>query len=83
MDTLDCLPRWVFKLMGLFVNGWYRLLGDASPDFCGVWRGPGRRGLSHLDEVDFRRRPLRGKDAPVDPAERYAALVAELRERGF
>lgn len=40
-------------------------------------------GMSHMDEVDFRRRPLRGRDGPVDPAERYAALVAGLRERGL
>lgn len=154
MDALDRLPGWVFRLIGFFVNGWYRLLGDASPDFCGVchqfttawaadfnrrnpdvpgvlyqscagamagvrsdifmwwsnliihrvegendglvtvesarwanftgvWRGSGRRGLSHMDEVDFRRRPLKGKDGPVDPAERYAVLVEGLRKQGL
>lgn len=154
MDALDRLPRWVFRLMGFFVNGWYRLIGDASPDFCGVcrqfttawaaefnrrnpdvpgvlyqscagamagarsdvfmwwcnliisrvegendglvtvesarwanftgvWRGSGHRGLSHMDEVDFRRRPLKGGDGPVDPTERYTALVEGLRERGL
>ena len=154
MDALDRLPRWVFRLLGVFVNGWYRLIGDASPDFCGVcrqfttawaeafnqqnpdvpgvlyqswagamagarsdlflwwsnliinrmegendglvtvesarwtnfggvWRGSGSRGMSHMDEVDFRRRPLKGRDGPVDPAERYAALVEGLRKRGL
>ena len=154
MDALDRLPGWVFQLMGFFVNGWYRLIGDASPDFCGVcrqfttawaadfnrrnpdvpgvlyqscagamagarsdmfmwwsnliisrvegendglvtvesarwanftgvWRGSGHRGLSHMDEVDFRRRPLKGKDGPVDPTERYTVLVEDLRERGL
>ena len=154
MDALDRLPRWVFRLIGFFVNGWYRLIGDASPDFCGVcrqfttawaaefnqrnpdvpgvlyqscagamagarsdvfmwwcnliigrvegendglvtvesarwtgftgvWRGSGRRGLSHMDEVDFRRRPLKGGEGPVDPTERYTALVEGLRERGL
>jgi len=52
-------------------------------DFRGVWRGTGGRGLSHLDEVDFRRRPLRGGDGVLDPAERYVALVSELRQRGL
>lgn len=42
--------------------------------------GYGNRGMSHMDEVDFRR-PLTGRDGPVDPAERYAALVEGLRER--
>ena len=154
MDALDRLPRWVFRLIGFFVNGWYRLIGDASPDFCGVcrqfttawaaefnqrnpdvpgvlyqscagamagarsdvfmwwcnliisrvegendglvtvesarwanftgvWRGSGHRGLSHMDEVDFRRRPLKGGDGPVDQTERYTALVEGLRERGL
>lgn len=154
MDALDRLPGWLFRLIGFFVNGWYRLLGDASPDFCGVcrqfttawaeefnrqnpdapgvlyqsfagamagvhsdvfmwwsnliigrvegendglvtvesarwanfggvWRGAGKRGMSHLDEVDFRRRPLKRRGKTVDPAERFAALVEGLRERGL
>lgn len=154
MDALDRLPGWLFRLIGIFVNGWYRLLGDGSPDFCGmcrqfttawaeefnrqnpdapgvlyqsfagamagarsdvflwwsdliigwvegendglvtvesarwasfggVWRGAGKRGLSHLDEVDFRRRPLKHRGESVDPAERYTALVKDLRERGL
>lgn len=154
MDVLDRLPQWVFRLIGFFVNGWYRLIGDRNPDFCGacrqfttawaeefnrrnpdvpgvlyqsyagamsrassdifmwwsnliigrmegendglvtvesaqwtnfggVWQGTGNRGVSHMDEVDFRRRPLKGRDGPVDLTERYAALVGELRERGL
>lgn len=154
MDALDRLPRWVFRLIGFFVNGWYRLIGDASPNFCGVcrqfttawaeefnrrnadvpgvlyqswagamagarsdifmwwsnliiswvegandglvtvesaqwtnftgvWRGSGNRGMSHMDEVDFRRRPLKGRGDPVDPAEHYAVLAEGLRERGL
>lgn len=154
MDALIRLLSWVFRLMGFFVNGWYRLIGDASPDFCGVcrqfttawaeefnrnnpdvpgvfyqscagamagarsdlfmwwsnliisrvegendglvtvesarwasftgvWRGSGNRGMSHMDEVDFRRHPLKGGDGAIDPAERYAALVEGLRKRGL
>ena len=51
--------------------------------FGGVWRGAGRRGLSHMDEVDFRRRALRRRGESVDPPERYAALAAQLRELGL
>lgn len=154
MDAIIKMPRWALQAAGLFVNGWYRLLGDAHPDFCGacrqfttawaeefncqnpdapgvlcrsyagamakarsdmfmwwsnliigrvegendglvtvesarwtnfggVWRGTGNRGMSHMDEVDFRRRPLRGKDGSVDPAELYIALVSGLREKGL
>ena len=52
-------------------------------DFRGVWRGTGGRGMSHMDEIDFRRRPLRGRDGPVDPAERYIELVSQLKELGL
>lgn len=154
MDAIIRMPRPLFRLMGFFINGWYRLIGDKNPDFCGVcrqfttrwaedfnrrnpdapgvlyrsyagamagfrsdffmwwsnliigwvegendglvtvesarwtnfggvWRGTGARGLSHMDEVDFRRRPLKGRDGPLDPAQRYLALVAELRAQGL
>jgi len=51
--------------------------------FRGVWRGTGGRGVSHLDEVDFRRRPLKGRSGPADPAEHYVELVSELRALGL
>lgn len=56
--------------------------------FMGVFTGTGRRGISHCDEVDLRRRPF-SKKAPTneheisDIAEFYARLVSELREKGF
>ncbi len=154
MDALQRLPRWVFRLLGVFVNGFYRLMGDKDPDFSsvcsqfttawaeefnrqnpdvpgvlyqscagamsgfrsdvflwwqnliigrvegendglvtarsarwtgfrGVWRGTGGRGLSHLDQIDFRRRPLRGGDGPLDPPQLYVSLVSELRALGL
>lgn len=52
-------------------------------NFRPVWRGTGSRGVSHMDEVDFRRCPLKGKDGPVDLTERYIELVAELRDLGL
>lgn len=51
--------------------------------FQGVWRGTGNRGMSHMDEIDFRRRPLKGRDGPVDPAECYIELVSRLRDLGL
>lgn len=154
MDAIIKMPQWALRVAGFFVNGWYRLLGDSHPDFCGacrqfttawaeefnrqnpdvpnvsyhsyagamssfrsdifmwwsnviigrvegendglvtvesarwtnfggVWRGTGNRGMSHMDEVDFRGRPLRGRDGPMDPAELYIALVSGLREKGL
>lgn len=152
MDLLLRMPRGLFHLGGFFVNGWYRLMGDQSPDFCGVcgqfttawaesfneahpdvehvlyrsyagvmtwsfsdlwmwwqhfiikrvegendglvsvesaswtnfgplWRGPGRRGVSHMDEVDFRRRPLRKGKERIDPVDWYLNLVSELKDQ--
>lgn len=33
MDALFRAPRWLFRLAAIFVNGWFRLLGDKHPDF--------------------------------------------------
>lgn len=51
--------------------------------FRGVWRGVGRRGMSHMDEIDFRRRPLRRRGRQTDVVERYVEMVAELRTLGL
>lgn len=52
-------------------------------NFGGVWRGANRRGLSHIDEVDFRRRALKRRGETVEPAAFYVTLVSKLRERGM
>ena len=54
-------------------------------NFLGVLRGKGSRGVSHLDEVDFRRtdvaiEPLLGAKTVRDF---YVALVAELKQKGY
>ena len=51
--------------------------------FRGVWRGVGGRGVSHMDEVDFRRSPLRSRKGAWDIAGEYVALVKELRDMGL
>lgn len=45
-----------------------------------VLRGNGRRGISHCDEVDLRRKPISGKagDGVSDICDVYAAMVAAL-----
>jgi len=54
-------------------------------NFRGVLRGAGGRGVSHLDEVDFRR-----EDIAIDPILGaatvrgfYGALAAELKQKGY
>lgn len=150
MDGLYRLPGWAFRLAGVFVNGWFRMLGDRHPDFCatctqfttswaeafnkenpdaegilyrsyagvmasfrsdvfmwwqnfiiglvegkndglvtlesaewtnfqGPWNSVEGRGVSHMDLIDFRRRPLRRKKKRWDVTDAYVQMVAELK----
>ena len=53
--------------------------------FKGICRGAGRRGISHCDEIDLRRRPLCKKkgDGVWDIVDVYKAVAAELIQNGF
>ena len=50
-----------------------------------VLRAPGRRGISHLDAIDLRRRPLsrRPGDGVQDICEVYIGIAADLKRRGL
>ena len=48
--------------------------------FQGPWRGVGRRGVSHMDLIDFRRRPLRSRGQTWDIVDAYVQMVAELKQ---
>lgn len=55
-------------------------------NFRGVYRGGGRRGVSHCDEVDMRRSRLSvksGESAADDITEFYLGIVEDLKSRGF
>lgn len=54
-------------------------------EFRGVVRGSGRRGVSHCDEIDLRRRPMtRAQGEGVsDIVDVYTDIVRDLRARGF
>ena len=54
-------------------------------DFKGVRRGVSRRGISHSDEVDLRRRRFSRKtgDGVSDILDVYREIVCDLNERGF
>ncbi len=48
-----------------------------------IWERSGFSGISHLDEIDLRRRPLgRGANA-FDVCEQYAKIAAGLKEMGY
>lgn len=54
-------------------------------EFRGVYSGAGNRGISHLDEVDFRRRKLTKKigNGVSDITNLYIEIVENLSQRGF
>lgn len=54
-------------------------------NFRGVFRGAGRRGISHCDEVDMRRHRLsvKGKEGVSDIVDVYKGAVDSLREMGL
>lgn len=57
-------------------------------EFCGIFTGAGRRGVSHCDEVDLRRTKLRIAEVSgirrfPDITALYVYLASRLREQGF
>ena len=50
-----------------------------------VLRGCGRRGVSHLDAIDLRRRPFpdRSGEGVRDICEVYVSIVMDLKHRGY
>jgi len=52
-------------------------------NFRGVWRTPFRRGISHLDQIDLRRRDIKHRKQKEVISERYIEIVSELKEMGF
>lgn len=43
----------------------------------------GGRGVSHMDEIDFRRSPLRYRGKTYDVVEEYIKMVSQLKELGL
>ncbi|MDE5742159.1 MAG: hypothetical protein K2H90_06890 [Oscillospiraceae bacterium] len=51
-------------------------------NFKGVYRGGGRRGISHCDEVDLRRSPV-DISGGGDITDFYLEIISELKNKGF
>lgn len=54
-------------------------------EFRGTFTGAGRRGISHCDEIDLRRRPLcrNGAEGVTDITELYIQAVRNIIEKGY
>lgn len=85
-DLLMAWQHFVVRRVEGDNDGLVSLASAQWTGFRGPWRGVGRRGISHLDEVDLRRRPLWGRpqaDGISDVVVEYVAMVAELKELGL
>ncbi|HJB20687.1 MAG TPA: hypothetical protein H9773_03175 [Candidatus Fournierella merdavium] len=82
----DLFMWWQNLIIGLVEGENDGLVTTESARWTGfqeVWRGATGRGVSHMDEVDFRRRPLRRHGESFDVVEKYIQMVAELKEQGM
>ena len=64
-------------------DGLVTVKSAAWSGFRGPWRGVGGRGVSHLDEVDFRRRPLKKRGETWDVVDEFIRMAKELRDLGL
>ena len=84
-DILMCLPNLVVRIIEGENDG---LLSPASVkwgEFKGVYSGAGRRGISHCDQIDLRRRPLSKTpgNGISDIVDIYKEIVTDLAGKGF
>jgi triacylglycerol lipase len=84
-DFILAIPAALIKSVDGPNDGMVAVEAAKWTNFRGILQGTGHRGISHADEVDFRR-----KDVPIHPilgAETvpafYAAVVAELKQMGY
>lgn len=82
----DMFMWWPNAVIGFFEGENDGLVTPESARWTGfqeVWRGVGGRGISHMDEVDFRRRPLKYRGKSFDIVDCYIKMSAELKAEGL
>lgn len=84
-DFILSFPHLIVRLFEGENDGLLTPQSVAWTNFRGVMKGTGRRGISHCDEVDMRRRPLNIKyeDQICDITDFYVNIVGELTAKGF
>ena len=87
-DGIFIFPYLAVKALSAQSDGFLTPEEVQYGEFLGTFTGTGRRGISHCDEVDFRRRRLSSKKPQdehhiSDITELYIRLVRELKERGL
>ncbi|MBQ3264768.1 MAG: hypothetical protein IJH07_03235 [Ruminococcus sp.] len=84
-DMIEWFPHFVVKCIEGENDGLLTPRAVAWGNFRGVYTGATHRGISHVDEIDLRRRALTKKrgDGISDIVDFYLELVRELQEKGF
>lgn len=85
-DMFLCIPWLVVHRIDGQNDGLLSPRGVRWTNFRGVYTGAGRRGISHCDEVDMRRRPcpvISDDNKFDDITELYLKVVEDLKNRGF
>jgi len=84
-DVLMWFPRLVVGLIEGENDGLLTPEAAKWSNFRGVYLGVGRRGISHCDEVDLRRRRFSKHtgEGVSDIIDVYRSIIDDLRERGF
>lgn len=84
-DILMWLPNLVIGMIEGENDGLLTPEAVKWGNFRGVYCGTGRRGISHCDEIDIRRRPLSKTpgDGISDIVDFYIEVISELAEHGF
>jgi triacylglycerol lipase len=79
-------PNLIISLLDGKNDGLLTPESAAWTNFRGILRGATRRGISHADEVDFRRTNYSKKshaNGVTDIRQLYTGIVSELKERGL
>ena len=88
-DLMMLIPFLVIRRFDGANDGLVSVESAKWGDFRGVLLPAGRRGISHMDEIDIRRRPLLKSVRHVeregirDISDVYVCIVKELKERGL
>ena len=84
-DWLMSIPYWAVKHYEGDNDGLLAPRATQWTNYKGVYSGVNRRGISHMDEIDFRRKPLSKKqgDGVTDITDLYVAIVRDLGSKNF
>jgi len=85
-DIIMSWPNYVIKSLDGENDGMVTVESAKWTNFRGVLRGAGSRGVSHLDEVDFRRSDvsIQKMDNGAETIRAfYVALLADLKQKGY